>query len=90
MPFPTQVGFPLREGLPVSGQHCQLGLGEAERPDIDQREYHGPSHLGRGGLCFPTPGKQAGWVGEVAFVLMAALPHVLGADGLLRVGCLWG
>lgn len=38
----------------------------------------------------PQVSRQGGWVGEVAFVLMAALPHVLSADGLLRVGCLWG
>lgn len=62
-PFPVQVGVPLREGLPVSGQHCQLGLGEVERADHDQRECPGSSHLGCGGLCFPTPGKEPGWVG---------------------------
>lgn len=60
--FPIQVGFPLREGLPVSGQHRQLSLGEDERPDADQRECSGPSHLGRGRLCFPTPGTAAGRV----------------------------
>lgn len=62
-PFPDQVGVPLREGLPVSGQHRQLGLSEVERADTDQRECPGSSHLGCGGLCFPTPGKESRWVG---------------------------
>nr|XP_038021873.1 P2X purinoceptor 1 isoform X2 [Anas platyrhynchos] len=53
-----RVGFPLREGLPVAGQHRQLGVGEAQRHNADQRERPGPAHLGRGGLRFPTAGGQ--------------------------------
>lgn len=64
--FLSQVGFPLREGLPVAGQHRQLRVGEAQRPDADQRERPGPAHLGRGGLRFPTTGKEAGWAGGAA------------------------
>lgn len=64
--FLPQVGFPLREGLPVAGQHRQLRVGEAQRHNADQRERPGPAHLGRGGLRFPTAGKEAGGAGGAA------------------------